>query len=569
MTLVGWLQISLTLLAVLLAIKPLGLYMSHVFAGERTLLSPVLNPVERAFYAVAGIDKSREQNWISYAFGVLLFSTAGFLVLYGILRLQDILPLNPQGFAGVAPDLAFNTAVSFITNTNWQSYGGETTMSHFSQMAGLTVQNFLSAATGMAIAVALSRAFVRSNMTTLGNFWVDMTRATLYVLLPLAVIVALLFIALGMPQTLDGSFTATTLEGAKQIISTGPVASQEAIKQLGTNGGGFFNVNAAHPFENPNAFSNYLGVFSMLVVSSAMVYAFGQIAGHRRQAWALLSAMAILLIIGIGAVYWAETSGNPILTQLGVDSLQGNMEGKEIRFGQAGTALYAAVTTGLSNGGVNAMHASLTPLGGLVPMFLIQLGEVLPGGVGSGLYGMVIFAILTVFVAGLMVGRTPEFLGKKIESREMKFAMLAVLVLPLAILGFTAISAILPVGLAGLLNKGPHGLSEILYAYSSAAGNNGSAFAGLTANSIWYNTTLGIAMLLGRFAYIVPVLAIAGSLVGKQKVPASAGTFPTDGPLFVGLLIGIIIILGGLQYFPALALGPIVEHFLMLSGQTF
>ncbi len=431
------------------------------------------------------------------------------------------------------------------------------------------MQNFLSAATGMAIAVALSRAFVRSNMTTLGNFWVDMTRATLYVLLPLAVIVALLFIALGMPQTLDGSFTATTLEGAKQIISTGPVASQEAIKQLGTNGGGFFNVNAAHPFENPNAFSNYLGVFSMLVVSSAMVYAFGQIAGHRRQAWALLSAMAILLIIGIGAVYWAETSGNPILTQLGVDSLQGNMEGKEIRFGQAGTALYAAVTTGLSNGGVNAMHASLTPLGGLIPMFLIQLGEVLPGGVGSGLYGMVIFAILTVFVAGLMVGRTPEFLGKKIKSREMKFAMLAVLVLPLAILGFTAISAILPVGLAGLLNKGPHGLSEILYAYSSAAGNNGSAFAGLTANSIWYNTTLGIAMLLGRFAYIVPVLAIAGSLVGKQKVPASAGTFPTDGPLFVGLLIGIIIILGGLQYFPALALGPIVEHFLMLSGQTF
>ncbi|MHC1549755.1 potassium-transporting ATPase subunit KdpA [Phyllobacterium sp. K27] len=569
MTLVGWLQISLTLLAVLLAIKPLGLYMSHVFAGERTFLSPVLKPVEGAFYAVAGIDQNREQSWMAYAFGVLLFSIAGFLTLYGILRLQDILPLNPQGFPGVAPDLAFNTAVSFVTNTNWQSYGGETTMSHFSQMAGLTVQNFLSAATGMAIAVALSRAFVRSNMTTLGNFWVDMTRATLYVLLPLAVIVALLFIALGMPQTLDGSFTATTLEGAKQVISTGPVASQEAIKQLGTNGGGFFNVNASHPFENPNAFSNYLAVFSMLVVSSAMVYAFGQITGNRRQAWALLSAMAILLIIGIGAVYWAETNGNPILTQLGVDPLQGNMEGKEMRFGPAGTALYAAVTTGLSNGGVNSMHASLTPLGGLVPMFLMQLGEVLPGGVGSGLYGMVIFAILAVFVAGLMVGRTPEFLGKKIESREMKFAMLAVLVLPLAILGFTALSAILPVGLAGLLNKGPHGLSEILYAYSSAAGNNGSAFAGLTANSIWYNTTLGIAMLLGRFAYIVPVLAIAGSLVGKQKVPASAGTFPTDGPLFVGLLIGIIIILGGLQFFPALALGPIVEHFLMLSGQTF
>ncbi|QND51320.1 potassium-transporting ATPase subunit KdpA [Phyllobacterium sp. 628] len=569
MTLVGWLQISLTLIAVLLAVKPLGLYMNRVFAGERTFLSPVFKPVEWAFYKAAGIDEKREQNWIGYTFGVLLFSIAGFVSLYVILRFQDVLPLNPQGFPAVAPDLAFNTAVSFITNTNWQSYGGETTMSHFSQMAGLTVHNFLSGATGMAVAVALSRAFVRSHMTTLGNFWVDMTRATLYVLLPLAVVVALIFVAMGMPQTLDASVTATTLEGVKQVIATGPVASQEAIKQLGTNGGGFFNVNAAHPFENPNAFSNYLGVFAMLVVSSAMVYTFGQMTGNRRQGWALLSAMGLLLVVGIGAVYWAETSGNPILTHLGLDPLQGNMEGKELRFGQSGSALYTAVTTGLSNGGVNTMHASLTPLGGLVPMFLIQLGEVLPGGVGSGLYGMVVFAILAVFVAGLMVGRTPELLGKKIESREMKYAMLAVLVLPLAILGFSALAAILPVGLAGLLNKGPHGLSEILYAYSSAAGNNGSAFAGLTANSPWYNTTLGIAMLLGRFAYIVPVLAIAGSLVAKQKVPASSGTFPTDTPLFVGLLVGIIIILGGLQYFPALALGPIVEHFLMLAGQTF
>ncbi|HTN60892.1 MAG TPA: potassium-transporting ATPase subunit KdpA [Devosia sp.] len=569
MSFIGWLQIGLVLACVLALVKPLGLYMAHVFSGERTWLSPVLAPVERGFYRLAGVRPEQEQHWLAYAFGVLLFSGTGFVLLYAILRLQNLLPLNPQGFAGLAPDLAFNTAVSFVTNTNWQSYGGETTMSHLSQMLGLTVQNFVSAATGIAVAMALTRAFMRSGAQTLGNFWVDLTRATLYVLLPPAIVVALVFVALGLPQTLDASFVATTLEGAQQTIAIGPVASQEAIKQLGTNGGGFFNVNAAHPFENPSAFSNYLNIIAMLSVSAALVYAFGQMVGSRRQGWALLSVTFILLVVGTGVLYWAETFGNPLLSAVGVDPGLGNMEGKEIRFGQAMSALYAAVTTGLSNGGVNAMHGSLTPLGGLVPMVLMQLGEVLPGGVGSGLYGLLVFAILAVFVAGLMVGRTPELLGKKIEAREMKFAMLAVLILPLAILGFTAISAVAAFGTSSILTPGPHGLSEILYAYSSAAGNNGSAFGGLSANTPWYNTTLGIAMLLGRFAYIVPVLAIAGSLVGKPRVAASAGTFPTDRPLFVGLLIGIILILGGLQFFPALALGPIVEHFAMLAGQSF
>lgn len=569
MTTVGWLQISLLFLAVLLVIKPLGLYMARVFSGERTILSPVLGRLERDLYRVGAINPEKEQSWLGYTLAMLAFSLAGFLVLYAMLRLQAYLPLNPQGFPGVPSDLAFNTAVSFVTNTNWQNYAGETTMSHFSQMAGLTVQNFLSAATGMALAIAVTRALARSKVSTLGNFWVDMTRATLYVLLPLAIIVALAFVAMGLPQTLDGSVTATTLEGANQVISLGPVASQEAIKQLGTNGGGFFNVNAAHPFENPTAWSNYLNIFAMLSISAALVYTFGQMVGNRRQGWALISAMAILLIAGVAVTYWAEAQGNTIVTAIGVDPALGNMEGKEVRFGQAMTALYAAVTTGLSNGGVNGMHGSFTGLGGLVPMFLIQLGEVLPGGVGSGLYGMLVFAILSVFVAGLMVGRTPEFLGKKIEGREMKFAMLAVLILPLVILGFTAVSAMLPFAVASIGTEGPHGLSEILYAYTSAAGNNGSAFGGLTGNTVWYNTTLGIAMLLGRFAYVVPVMAIAGSLAAKVKSPASSGTFPTDGPLFVGLLIGIILILGGLQFLPALVLGPIVEHFAMLAGQTF
>ncbi|MFN3501459.1 MAG: potassium-transporting ATPase subunit KdpA [Allorhizobium sp.] len=569
MTLVGWLQISLLFLAVLLVVKPLGLYMARVFSGERTFLSPVLGRVERDLYRVSGISPEKEQSWLGYTLAMLTFSLGGFLALYAMLRLQAYLPLNPHGFPGLPSDLAFNTAVSFVTNTNWQNYGGETTMSHFSQMAGLTVQNFLSAATGMALAIAVTRALARSKVATLGNFWVDMTRATLYVLLPLAIFVALAFVAMGLPQTLDGSVTATTLEGANQVISLGPVASQEAIKQLGTNGGGFFNVNAAHPFENPTAWSNYLNIFAMLSISASLVYTFGQMVGNRRQGWALLAAMAFLLISGVAVTYWAEAQGNTILTAIGVDPSLGNMEGKEVRFGQAMTALYAAVTTGLSDGGVNGMHGSFTGLGGLVPMFLIQLGEVLPGGVGSGLYGMLVFAILSVFVAGLMVGRTPEFLGKKIEGREMKFAMLAVLILPLVILGFTSVSAMLHFAAASVGTAGPHGLSEILYAYSSAAGNNGSAFGGLSGNTPWYNTTLGIAMLLGRFAYVVPVMAIAGSLAAKVKSPASAGTFPTDGPLFVGLLIGIILILGGLQFLPALVLGPIVDHFAMLAGQTF
>lgn len=569
MTFIGWLQIALVLGAVIACAWPLGLFLASVFKGERTPLSPLLLPVESALYSAAGVRAAKEQTWLAYTLAMLTFNAFGFVLLYALMRLQAILPLNPQGFGGVAPDLAFNTAMSFTTNTNWQAYGGETTMSHLVQMTGLAVQNFLSAATGIALAIAVTRAFARSSALTLGNFWVDMTRATLHVLLPLSIIVALLFALTGVPQTLAGSVEATTLEGAKQTIGLGPVASQESIKQLGTNGGGFFNANAAHPFENPNAWSNMLSIWSMLLISTALTFTFGSMVGDRRQGIALLVAMYALLITATAVVYWAETSGNPLLVKTGVYTAAGNMEGKEVRFGQALSALYVVATTGLSCGAVNTMHNSLMPLGGLVPLFLIQLGEILPGGVGSGLYGMIVIAILTVFIAGLMVGRTPEYLGKKIEAREMKLAMLALLILPLAILGFSAAAAMLPNGLASLANAGPRGLSEILYAYSSAAGNNGSAFAGLSANTPWYNITLGIAMLLGRFAYVVPVMAIAGAIAAKKKVPASSGTFPTHGPLFVGLLIGVILILGGLQYFPALALGPIVEHFLMHAGKTF
>ncbi|MBV1693088.1 MAG: potassium-transporting ATPase subunit KdpA [Hyphomicrobiales bacterium] len=569
MTLIGWTQVVLVLGAVLISAWPLGRYMARVFQGERTLLSPALAPMEHALYGVAGVKFNKEQSWLAYTLAMLVFNAFGFLLLYALMRLQAILPLNPQGFAGVAPDLAFNTAMSFATNTNWQSYSGETTMSHLVQMAGLAVQNFLSAATGIALAIAVTRAFARSSAQTLGNFWVDMTRATLYVLLPLSIVLALAFAVTGVPQTLAGSVEATTLEGAKQTIALGPVASQEAIKQLGTNGGGFFNVNAAHPFENPNAWSNVLSIWSMLLISTALTFTFGHLVGDRRQGIALLVAMYALLITATAVVYWAETSGNPLLAKAGVDMTTGNMEGKEVRFGQALSALYVVATTGLSCGAVNTMHNSLMPLGGLVPLFLIQLGEILPGGVGSGLYGMIVIAILTVFIAGLMVGRTPEYLGKKIEAGEMKLAMLALLILPMAILGFSATAAMLPKALESLANAGPRGLTEINYAYSSAAGNNGSAFAGLSANTPWYNTTLGIAMMLGRFAYVVPVMAIAGALAAKKKVPASPGTFPTHGALFVGLLIGVILILGGLQYFPALALGPIVEHFLMHAGKTF
>jgi potassium-transporting ATPase potassium-binding subunit len=569
MTAIGWLQIAFIFALVLICVKPLGAFMARVFSGERTFLSPVLAPVERGFYALAGIDPAKEQGWRSYTMAMLAFSAAGFALLYGLMRLQDLLPLNPQEFSAVAPDLAFNTAVSFVTNTNWQSYGGETTMSHLVQMAGLAVQNFVSAATGVALALPMVRAFSRSGSATVGNFWADLTRATLYVFLPLAIVVAFAYIVTGLPQTLLGSVDATTLEGAKQTIALGPVASQEAIKQLGTNGGGFFNANASHPFENATALSNVISIWAMLVVSASLTFTFGRMVGDTRQGWTLLAAMLAILITGVAVAYWAEANGNPILSGLGLDTAAGNMEGKETRFGIAMSALYAAVTTGLSCGAVNAMHDSFTPLGGLVPLLLIQLGEVLPGGVGSGLYGMLVFAVLAVFVAGLMVGRTPEYLGKKIEAREMKLAMLGLLILPLSILGFAASAMLVPPALASLANNGPHGLSEILYAYSSATGNNGSAFAGLSANTPWYNTTLGIAMLLGRFAYVVPVMAIAGSLARKTKVAPSAGTFPTHTPLFVALLVGVILIMAGLEFFPALALGPIVEHFLMIAGQTF
>ncbi|MFO1173364.1 MAG: potassium-transporting ATPase subunit KdpA [Hyphomicrobiaceae bacterium] len=569
MTVIGWLEIALVLAAVVLCAWPLGTYMASVFQGRSTPLSPVLGGFERGIYRAAGIKAEREQGWLAYTLAMLVFNAVGFLFLYVLMRLQGVLPLNPQGFSGVAPDLAFNTAISFVTNTNWQSYGGETTMSHLVQMAGLTVQNFLSAATGIALAMAVTRAFAHSSADTVGNFWVDVTRATLYVLLPLSAIVALLFVLTGVPQTLSATATVTTLEGVQQTIALGPVASQEAIKQLGTNGGGFFNTNAAHPFENPNVWSNMLSIWSMLLISTALTFSFGKMVGDRRQGTALLIAMYALLLTATAVVYWAESAGNPLLAASGVDMAQGNMEGKEVRFGQPLTALYVVATTGLSCGAVNAMHGSLMPLGGLMPLLLIQLGEILPGGVGSGLYGILVIAVLTVFIAGLMVGRTPEYLGKKIEAREMKLVMLALLILPLLILGFTSASAMMPAALASLANGGPHGMTEMLYAYSSAAGNNGSAFAGLSANTPWYNTTLGIAMLLGRFAFVVPVMAMAGALAAKKKVPVSAGTFPTHTPLFIGLLIGVILVLGGLQYFPSLALGPIVEQTLMSSGKTF
>ena len=568
MTFSGWFQIVLMLVAVAAAAWALGNYMAAVFTGRRTFLSGIVSPIERALFKLSGISTA-EQDWKAYTLAILAFNGLGFVTLYGLMRLQAFLPFNPQEFPAVSEDLSFNTAISFVSNTNWQSYGGESTMSHLVQMAGFTVHNFLSAATGIALAMALTRAFARSGVATIGNFWDDLTKSTLYILLPLSIVVAIGFLALGVPQTLLGSVDATTLEGAKQTIALGPIASQEAIKQLGTNGGGFLNANSAHPFENPSAWSDYLSIFSMLVVSAAMPLMFGRMVGDGRQGRALLITMMLFIIVGTGIVYWAEASGNPIMQALGVDPSQGNMEGKELRFGLAMTALFVVATTGLSCGAVNAMHSSLTPLGGLIPMFMIQLGEILSGGVGSGLYGILVIAVLTVFIAGLMVGRTPDYLGKKIEAREMKLAMLALLILPLVILAFSAVSAMLPVALASLANAGPHGLSEILYAYSSAAGNNGSAFAGLNANTPWFNTTLGIAMFLGRFAYIVPMMAIAGSLAAKQKIPASAGSFPTHGVLFVALLAGVILILGGLQYFPSLALSPIVEHFLMLSGKTF
>lgn len=568
MTLFGWFQIISVLVITAAAAWVLSIYLARLYSGERTALTPVLAPVEGALRRLCGYD-GVEQDWKSYTLAMLAFNAVGFLLLYGLMRLQGLLPVNPQGFGAVPADLSFNTAMSFVTNTNWQSYAGESTMSNFVQMTGLAVQNFLSAATGIALAVAFTRAFARSGAQTLGNFWDDLVKTTLYVLLPISIILAIAYVALGLPQTLAGHVDATTLEGARQAIALGPVASQEAIKQLGTNGGGFFNANAAHPFENPSQWSNMLSILAMLVLSAALPFMFGRMVGDGRQGRALFIAMFLFLLAGVTVVYWAEAAGNPIVTALGVDPSMGNMEGKEVRFGLALTALFVVVTTGLSCGAVNAMHASLTPLGGLVPMALMQLGEVAPGGVGSGLYGMLIMAVLTVFIAGLMVGRTPDYLGKKIEVREMKLVMLALLILPLVILGFSAVSAMAPMGLSSLANAGPHGLSEILYAYSSGAGNNGSAFAGLNSNTFWYNTTLGITMFLGRFAFIVPMMAVAGSLGAKTRIPGSKGSFPTHGVLFVTLLVAVILIVTGLEYFPALALGPIVEQFLMLAGKTF
>ena len=567
MTLNGWLQILLFSGIVLALVKPLGAYIMRVFAGERTFLSPVLVPVERGLYALAGTSERDEQRWTTYTFAMLAFNLAGLLLLYGLQRLQDVLPLNPAGMAAIGPELSFNTAASFVANTNWQNYGGESTMSYLTQMAGLTVQNFVSAATGMAIAVALIRAFAGASGKSLGNFWVDMTRATLYVLLPICIVLALAYVALGVPQTFGPYVTATTLEGARQTIALGPVASQLAIKMLGTNGGGFFNANSAHPFENPDAISNMLQMVSIFAIGAAFTNVFGRMAGSERQGWAILAAMGLLFVVGVAATYWAEASGNPLMHAFGLQG--GNMEGKEVRFGIVLSSLFAVVTTAASCGAVNAMHGSFTALGGLIPLLNMQLGEVIVGGVGAGFYGIVLFIVVAVFVAGLMVGRTPEYLGKKIEAKEMKMAVLAILCLPLAMLVFTAIASVLPPAVASVGTAGPHGFSEILYAYTSAAANNGSAFGGLTGNTPWYNITLGFGMLVGRFLVIVPALAIAGSLIAKKTVPASAGTFPTDGPLFVGLLVGTILIVGGLTFFPALALGPVVEHLAMLAGQTF
>jgi potassium-transporting ATPase potassium-binding subunit len=569
MTFAGWWQIAIVLALVVVTAIPVSSLIADVYAGKENFLSPVLRPVERGFYLLAGVDEKREQSWFIYAIAMIAFSIAGFLSLYALQRLQNVAPLNPQGFDAVPADLAFNTSISFITNTNWQNYGGETTMSHLTQMLGLTTHNFLSAATGLAMAFAMVRAFARSTATTVGNFWVDVTRVCLYVLLPLSIVIALAYVALGVPQTLLGSVDVTTLEGAKQTISMGPMASQEAIKELGTNGGGFMNVNSAHPFESPNAWTNIIQIWTLLLIPVASVMAFGRAIGDFRQGRAILVTMAVLLLVGVGTVYWSESVGTTGVNALGVDPSLGNMEGKEIRFGQAMDALFTTATTGTGTGAVITMHDSLTPLGGLVPLFNILAGCIWPGGVGAGLYGFLVVVVIAVFVAGLMVGRTPEYLGKKIESREMKLAMFAVLIYPMVVLGFSAVSVLLKTALDSLNNAGPHGLSEIIYAFASTNANNGSAFAGLNGNTPWFNTTLGFAMLFGRFCYAVPMLALAGSLAAKKKAPASAGTFPTTGPLFVGLLLGVIVILYLLQYFPALALGPVVEQFLMLHGKAF
>lgn len=567
MTVQGWGLILLFVALVAALAKPIGLWLFALYEGRRTPLHAVLGPVERGFYTLAGIDPTVEQSWRRYALHMLIFNLALLLFTYAVLRLQGVLPMNPRGLAGMTADGAFNTAISFTTNTNWQWYSGEVALSNLSQMLGLTIHNFLSAATGIAIAFALFRGFARRQVSGLGNFWADVTRVTLYLLLPLCIVYALFLVANGVPQTFASLVDATGLEGVKQSIALGPVASQEAIKMLGTNGGGFFNANSAHPFENPNALTNLVQMLSIFAIGAGLTWTFGKAVGNTRQGWAILTAMLILFTVGAGVTYWAEAAGNPNLHALGVAG--GNMEGKEVRFGIAASALFSVVTTAASCGAVNAMHDSFTPLGGMIPLFNMQLGEVVIGGVGAGIYGFLLFAILAVFVAGLMVGRTPEYVGKKIESREVKLAVLAIAILPLCILGFTALAAVLPDGLAGPLNKGPHGFSEILYAFTSATGNNGSAFAGLTAGTPFYNGLLGVAMWLGRFFVIVPVLAIAGSLAAKKYTPETAGSFPTTGGLWVGLLVGIILILGGLTFLPSLALGPIADHIAMVHGQLF
>lgn len=567
MTYQGWALIALFVGLLLALAKPMGLWLFALYEGRRTPLHRILGPVENGFYRLAGIDPSAEQGWRRYALHLILFNLVLLLFTYAVLRLQDVLPLNPRGLAALGPDGAMNTAISFTTNTNWQWYSGEAALSNLSQMLGLAIHNFLSAATGIAVAFALFRGFARREAATVGNVWADITRITLYLLLPIAFVYAVYLIASGVPQTLAASVDAVTLEGAKQTIALGPVASQEAIKMLGTNGGGFFNANSAHPFENPGALTNLVQMLSIFAIGVGLTWTFGKAVGNTRQGWAILAAMLVLFVAGVTVTYWQEAAGNPILHGLGISG--GNMEGKEVRFGIAASALFAVVTTAASCGAVNAMHDSFTPLGGLIPLFNMQLGEVVVGGVGAGIYGFLLFALLAVFVAGLMVGRTPEYVGKKIEAREVKLAVLAIAVLPLAILGLTALSAVNAAGLAGPLNKGPHGFSEILYAFTSAAGNNGSAFAGLTAGTPWYNALLGIAMWLGRFFVIVPVLAIAGSLAAKKYTPATAGSFPTTGALWIGLLVGIILIVGGLTFLPSLVLGPVADHVAMLRGGLF
>ncbi len=569
MTALQILKIAVYFLLILAVTKPLGLYMRRVFSGERTFLDPVMRPLERLVYRFSGVDEKKEHDWIQYTIAMLVFSAVGLLLTYLIQRIQHVLPLNPDGMGPVAPDLAWNTAVSFTTNTNWQAYGGESTMSHFTQMVGLTFHNFVSAATGIALAVALIRGIARAGAKSIGNFWVDLTRGTLWILLPICVVAAVVLISQGAIQNFHPSARVTTVEGETQTIPQGPVASQEAIKELGTNGGGFFNANSAFPYENPTPFTNLLEMFLIFCIGAGLCYTLGSMTGKLRHGWAVFWAMSILFLAGVVIATWAEQRGNPIHHRLGIAAADGNMEGKEVRFGIGDSALFAAVTTDASCGAVNSWHDSYTPIGGSVPLLNIMLGEVIFGGVGAGMYGMILFIVLAVFIAGLMVGRTPEYIGKKIEAHDVKLAMLAVLILAFCILVGSAAAAITSAGTSSLANAGPHGLSEMTYAFTSAAGNNGSAFAGLNANTKFYNIALGIVMFFGRFLMIIPLMGIAGSLAAKKKVAETAGTFPVDGPLFTFLLIGVILIVGALTYFPVLSLGPYVEHFLMNAGKVF